>query len=94
MLSNSLDGRPGRSRVLALPTKRELAEFVACYVAAVVFAFGLAIAFGYLGLARADENPDKDRSRTRRRRRRFMERRLRQNNRRPCCGGAWESAGS
>ncbi len=62
MLSNSLDGRPGRSRVLVLPTKRELAEFVVCYVAAVVFAFGLAIAFGYLGLARADENPDKDRS--------------------------------
>ena len=62
MLSNSLDGRPGRSRVIDLPTKRELAEFAACYVAAVVFAFGLAIAFGYLGLARADENPDKDRS--------------------------------
>jgi hypothetical protein len=63
MLSNSLDRRPVLGRALELPTKRELAEFAACYVAAVVFAFGLAIAFGYLGLARADENPEKDRSR-------------------------------
>jgi hypothetical protein len=62
MLSNSLDRRPVRGRAWELPTKRELAEFVACYVAAVALAFGLAIAFGYLGLARADENPEKDRS--------------------------------
>ena len=62
MLSDSLARRSVRSRTVELPTKRELAEFVACYVAAVAFAFGLALAFGYLGLARADENPGKDRS--------------------------------
>jgi hypothetical protein len=46
--------------VLELPTRRELMELVACYIAAVAFAFGLALAFGYLGLARAAENPAKD----------------------------------
>jgi hypothetical protein len=62
MLSDSLAKRHGTRRSLELPTKRELAEFVACYVAAVAFAFGIAVVFGYLGLARADENPAKDRS--------------------------------
>src|SRR5215207_535488 len=51
-----------RGRALEPPTKRELLEFSACYVAAVAFAFGLALAFDYLGLARAHESPAKDRS--------------------------------
>ena len=44
-----------RGRPLELPTKRKLLAFAACYLAAVAGAFALAIAFGYLGLARAHD---------------------------------------